>query len=97
MGCQVEEGIPIRITCRYIVRNVILSNHIIACINIKGVLKPKGMQMYRWCCCCLSLNSTKSMCYEDALKYGGRDTSESSLVLTLPKAGLAKMVSHYFH
>jgi len=31
-------------------QRVCLSKHMIALLNIRDVLKPKGMLMYRWCC-----------------------------------------------
>ena len=48
MDYQVEEGTPIGITHRVLVRNV-TSNYIIAVSKIIGDLKPKGMDMYGWC------------------------------------------------
>lgn len=46
-----ELGRAIRITHRIVVRNMVLSNHIITESNLIDDLKPKGMDSYRWCCC----------------------------------------------
>jgi len=51
-----EKGTSIRIIRRINVRNVVISNRIIAWFNIIVSLKPKGnldlaILKYRWCCC----------------------------------------------
>jgi len=65
------------------------STIIIAWFNIRVGLKPKGKSENRWCWFGLNLNPTKGMCYEVDLKYGGRETSEGSLVSCRPKDGMA--------
>jgi len=57
-GRSVEVGTLIRITRRIVVRNM-TSNHIIAEFNTMGILKPKGMVVYRWCCYNPWFESTK--------------------------------------
>jgi len=61
-----------------------------------GVLKPKGMVKNRWCCYYPYQMSTKSLSdvyqdisYEEVQKYGSRDVTESSLVSSRSKGGLA--------
>lgn len=56
------------------------SNFIIALSNIKVDLKPKGKVVYKWCCYYPETLVYQGMSLDVNLKYGGGDTSESSLV-----------------
>jgi hypothetical protein len=56
---------------------------------MKVDLKPKGMSNNRWCWFDLNLSPTKGMSYEVNLEYGGRETSEGSLVSCRSKDDMA--------
>ncbi len=64
-----------------------LSDFTIALSNTKVGLKPKGKVVNKWCCCYPETLVHQDMSLEVNLKYGGRDTSESSLVFSRLKDG----------
>lgn len=95
-GRQVELGRAIRITHRNYTKNT--SIQLYYCVfQYKRYLKTERYVRVQ-----VVLLLTLILIYQDyylevVLKYGGRDTSESSLVFSDPKGWEAKSAGHYFH
>ena len=88
MGRSFEVGTPIRVTRRNYTKNVVIRLH--DCVfQYKSGLKT---ERYGFVQVVLLLPLTlayQGMCYEVDLKYGGRETSEGSLVSCRSKDDMA--------
>ena len=79
MGRQVEVGTPIRITRRTYVRNGVIRLHYCV-VQYLGCLKTERYDIVQVVLLLSLTLAYQGMSYEVDLKYGGRETSEGSLV-----------------
>ena len=86
MGRLVEVGTLIRITRRIIARNVVIRLH--NCVfQYYGCLKTERYDIVQVVLLISLTLAYQGMSYEDEQKYGGRETSEGSLVFSRSKDG----------
>ena len=71
-------------------QEVRLSKRIIACSNMRGILKPKGNGFVQVVLLFLIALIYQGQNYLELSKYGGGDISEGSLVFSLTKSGKAE-------